>query len=67
MATTTANEMANRAGVDPRRFRQALRGERFPWHFDWERWKVEIGSEQHRAMERTLVKVRGSKTDRIEG
>ena len=57
MATTTANEMAKRAGVDPQRFRQALRDERFPWHFDWERWQVEVGSERHQAMERILVRV----------
>jgi len=62
MATTTANEMANRAGVNPQLFRQALRSEKFAWHLDWERWKVEIGSEQHQAMERTLIKVRDPKS-----
>lgn len=62
-ARTTAEQMAKQAGVNPRVFRKALREERFPWHFEWERWTVEIGSEQHRAMENVLMKVRCCKEE----
>jgi len=54
MARTTAEEMAEQAGVDPRVFRRALRDANFPWHVQWERWTVEVGSEQHQAMEHVL-------------
>ena len=57
MATTTAIEMANQAGIDPKIFRRALRGEKFPWHTPNERWTVELDSEQHRAMQRVLRKL----------
>jgi hypothetical protein len=57
MATTTAVDMAKRAGLDPKRFRQALREENFGWHGHNDRWTVRIGSAEHAAMERVLKKL----------
>ena len=54
MATTRAVDMAKQAGIDPKRFRKALRDEHFRWHNHNDRWTVDIGSEHHRAMERVL-------------
>jgi hypothetical protein len=52
--TTTAVEMAKHAGIDPKRFRKALREENFSWHGHNDRWTVDVSSEQHTAMERVL-------------
>jgi hypothetical protein len=49
--------MAKQAGIDPKRFRKALRDERFSWHNNNDRWTVDVGSEQHMAMERVLRKL----------
>jgi hypothetical protein len=57
MAKITAEKMAMEAGVDARVFRQALRDQKFPWHVQWEHWAVEVGSEQHRAMEGVLTEL----------
>jgi hypothetical protein len=57
MATTSAVDMAKQAGIDPKRFRKALRDEHFSWHDHNDRWTVDIGSEQHVAMERVLRKL----------
>lgn len=57
MIMTTAVEMAKRARIDPKIFRQALREEKFPWHVHNDYWKVEVGSERHSAMERVLKDV----------
>ena len=54
MATTRAVDMAKQAGIDPKRFRKALRDEHFRWHNHNDRWTAGIGSEQHTAMERVL-------------
>ena len=54
MITTTAVEIASRAGIDPKIFRQALREEKFPWHVHNHLWKVEVGSARHLAMEQVL-------------
>ena len=65
MSRTTAEEMAQQAGVDPRVFRRALRDKNFPWHVHWERWTVEVGSERHQAMEhvlRTLIRDHSSES-----
>jgi hypothetical protein len=59
MAMTSAVEMANRAGVDAKAFRYALRKEKFPWHSHNDRWTVENGSERHAAMERVLRRLQG--------
>jgi len=49
-----AVEMAKRAGIDPRRFRKALRKMRFPWHHHNDPWTVEAGSDRYREMEEVL-------------
>ena len=54
MIMTTAVEMAKRAGIDAKIFRQALREKKFPWHVHNDYWTVEVGSERHSAMERVL-------------
>ena len=52
---TTAAEMARSHGVDPKRFRAALRRASLRWHSHSERWEVRIGSPEHRDMERILA------------
>jgi len=52
---TTAAEMARSQGVDPKRFRAALRRASLGWHSHNERWEVRIGSPEHRDMERILA------------
>jgi hypothetical protein len=52
--TTTATEMANAAGVNPRTFRKWLRAEEFGWHIWNTAWRVEVGSLEHRDMQRVL-------------
>jgi len=59
MPTTTAEEMAKQAGIDPKRFRHALREKNFPWHVHNDRWTVEIGSENHQQMELVLRELAG--------
>lgn len=54
---TTAAEMAKKAEIDPKRFRQALRDQNFPWHQHNERWTVELGSNEHKAMQQVLNKL----------
>jgi len=57
MATTTAVDMAKQAGIDPKKFRQALRDENFAWHEHNDRWTVGVGTAEHSAMERVLRKL----------
>ena len=57
MPETTAVEMAKKAGVDAKTFRQALRTENFPWHQHNDRWTVEIGSKHHVEMQKVLEKI----------
>jgi hypothetical protein len=52
-----AIDMAKEARTDPKRFRQALRGERFHWHEHNQRWTVEAGSDKHKAMQLVLRKI----------
>jgi hypothetical protein len=54
MAKITAIEMARKAKIDPKQFLAVLRDENFDWHKRNGRWTVEIGSEEHRAMQRVL-------------
>ena len=51
MATTSAEDMAKQAGIDPKRFRKALRDERFSWHNHNDRWTV---GRQHTGLGDTL-------------
>jgi hypothetical protein len=54
MAKITAIEMARKAKINPRLFCEVLRDENFDWHKHKDRWTVEIGTEEHRAMLRVL-------------
>jgi len=58
MAKTTAKQMARAARIDPKLFREVLCDENFEWHRLNDRWTVEVGSEEHRAMERVLRKIK---------
>lgn len=51
---TTAVEMARAAGIDPKRFRSALRGACLRWHAHNGSWEVRVGSAQHADMQRVL-------------
>ena len=50
----SAVEMAKEAGIDPKRFRKALRDEALPWHVPNERWLVRRSSPEHDDMVRVL-------------
>ena len=51
---TSAVEMARPRGIDPKRFRAALRGAGLQWHSHNGRWEVRIGSAEHADMMRVL-------------
>jgi hypothetical protein len=57
MATITAVDMAREAGMNPKKFRNALRKEKFGWHKHNDRWTVDIDSVQHAAMKQVLSKI----------
>lgn len=46
--------MARSQGIDPKRFRAALRGAGLLWHSRNGRWEVRIGSTEHADMKRVL-------------
>jgi hypothetical protein len=58
MATTNAIEMANKVGVDPKRFRAALREQNFRWHKSYKPWTVELRSGEFEDMQRVLNELR---------
>jgi hypothetical protein len=51
---TTAAEMAGAAGIDPKRFRAALRAACLPWHSHNRSWIVRVGSAEHADMKQVL-------------
>jgi len=51
---TTAVEMARTHGVDPKRFRAALRAAGLGWHSHNGRWEVVVDSPEHGDMERVM-------------
>lgn len=55
----TAVEMANANGVDPKRFRAALRAAGLGWHSHNGRWEVMRGSSQHADMENVMARLCG--------
>lgn len=57
----TATEMARKAKIAPELFRQVLSDENFDWHKRNNRWIVEKGSVEHKAMERVLDLILRSK------
>jgi len=52
--TVNAVDLARAAGIDPKRFRHALRDANLPWHGQYERWIVTEGGPEHQDMERVL-------------
>ncbi len=50
----TAPDMARNAGIDPKKFRQALRDAELAWHKHGGRWKVFCDSPEHKDMLRVL-------------
>lgn len=55
MQNTSAVEMAQSRGIDPKRFRAALRRAGLTWHSHNGRWEVSIGSPEHADMVRVLA------------
>ena len=53
----TAIEMAKQHGLDPKRFREALRDEGLSWHRPNEKWTVVYGSQEHEDMCRVLSRL----------
>lgn len=51
----TAIDMALASGIDPKRFRAALRAASLGWHPHNGRWEVVRGSDQHQDMERVMA------------
>lgn len=51
----TAVDMALASGIDPKRFRAALRAASLGWHPHNGRWEVVRGSDQHQDMERVMA------------
>ena len=52
---TTAADMARLRGIDPKRFRAALRRVGLPWHSHDGRWEVRVGSPEHCDLVRVLA------------
>jgi hypothetical protein len=48
--------MARDAGIDPKKFRRALRRE-IKWHKRYARWTVDIDTAEHTAMQRILRRI----------
>jgi hypothetical protein len=59
MQTISAVEIAKSAGIDPKRYRGALRKARLPWHHHYERWTVPEGGAEHKDMFRVLKHLTG--------
>jgi len=61
---TTAAEMASLRGIDPKRFRAALRRAGLPWHSHNGRWEVSVGSAEHQDLVRVLATLGVAPTNR---
>jgi hypothetical protein len=53
----TAVDMAVASGIDPKRFRAALRAASLGWHPHNGRWEVVQGSDQHQDMEKVMAQL----------
>ena len=53
----SAADMARQYGLDPRKFRIALREEDFPWHRHGERWNPPDDSAEYRDMVRVAERL----------
>jgi len=56
----TAVDMAIASGMDPKRFRAALRAASLAWHPNNGRWQVVRGSDEHQDMERVMAQLGGA-------
>lgn len=56
----TAAEIARANGIDPKRYRQALRDASFSWYVWGSPWTVEAGSAKHEDLLRVLRSITGS-------
>lgn len=56
----TAVDMAIASGIDPKRFRAALRAASLDWHPNNGRWEVVRGSDEHQDMERVMAQLGGA-------
>lgn len=54
----TAADMARLVGIDPKRFRAALRKAALGWHGHNDAWTVEVGSDRHRQLQAVLAALR---------
>ena len=57
----TAVDLALAVGIDPKRFRGALRAAKFPWHHHNMPWEVLEGSDQHFQMIAVLRSLTGAR------
>ena len=64
-STTTAADMARLRGIDPKRFRAALRRAGLQWHSHNGRWEVRVGSPEHCDLVRVLATLGVAPTDRV--
>ena len=62
---TTAADMARLRGIDPKRFRAALRRAGLQWHSHNGRWEVRVGSPEHCDLVRVLATLGVAPTDRV--
>ena len=53
----SAADMARQYGLEPKKFRKALRAEKFPWHKHRARWNPPDGSPEHRDMVRVAERM----------
>ena len=61
----TAVDMAVASGIDPKRFRAALRAASLGWHPHNGRWEVVQGSDQHQDMERVMAQLGGGRINNL--
>jgi hypothetical protein len=61
---TTAAEMARLRGIDPKRFRAALRRAGLHWHSHNGRWEVSVGSAEHQDLVRVLATLGAAPSNR---
>ena len=60
LSEVTEAEMARAEGLDPKKFRTALRKECFRWHVQGEKWTVRQDGPEHRAMKLVLNRLLNS-------
>lgn len=61
----TAVDMAAASGIDPKRFRAALRAASLGWHPHNGRWEVVQGSDEHQDMEKVMAQLGGGRINNL--